>query len=731
MKRWAVYLARAVLCSQLAFVAGCTTVFRPGPDSGAAPETASAAAFAEALARYSTGLALEWQNDPSGSFSNFLRAAELDPDNEELQFRVALSLIQQRRAPEAVALMERLAKRRPKSERVQLWMALTYQASGDQKQALATYERVRKINPRSTVPYLQKAELLLREKKFEEAVETLESGLDRVDDARDLYRALGPLEHNRTRVELGADQKPTHLAKTIRTFEQAVARYPEEDGLREMLGRFYIMNGQIDRALETYAPLEKKNTDDLRQDQQMAMSFLLAPDRKATLETLAAKAEQDPSQARVHFYLGTVLEHSKLPYEAAEAYRRAISAAPQWPAPYLRRVVLQVAGQEPEEAILTLEDGLQQLPDEVRFLELLAYIQLGRQDYPGALDAFARAEQAMQKTKKTPVSASFSLSYAFTQQVSGNYDDAARRLNQAMKKNPALLDAYIQYVFRSDDTNHLAGCIRVLEQMGQSTNASPAVFTYQGLLHNAQEEYPAAIAAFEKAEARARALENEDELLGATFLFWYASACERNGELDRSIQLFERILANPPPARDREGYKAYVDALNYHAYMHAERGQDLDRALTNINLALSVRPDSPAFIDTRGWIYFMQGRYDLARVDIERALQLLPNDPTITDHMGDLEDKAGQPELALTWWKKAYVLDPTNDKVAAKLTALQVDLAPLQAEADALKKAKLKQQAEESSGQLPDFDVEDPPATQMDDAAPAPDADEPLLMPEP
>jgi hypothetical protein len=109
VKRWAVYLARVVLCSSLAFAAGCATYSRPGPDSGAAAETASASAFSEALARYSTGLALEWQNDAPGSFSNFLRAAELDPDNEELQFRVALSLIQQRRLPEAVTLMERLA----------------------------------------------------------------------------------------------------------------------------------------------------------------------------------------------------------------------------------------------------------------------------------------------------------------------------------------------------------------------------------------------------------------------------------------------------------------------------------------------------------------------------------------------------------------------------------------------------------------------------------------------
>lgn len=731
MKRWAVYLARVVLCSSLAFAAGCATYSRPGPDSGAAAETASASAFSEALARYSTGLALEWQNDAPGSFSNFLRAAELDPDNEELQFRVALSLIQQRRLPEAVTLMERLADRRPKSERVQLWMALTYQAAGDQKRALDTYDRVRKINPRSTVPYLQKAEVLLRQKNFDEAVATLESGLDRVDDARDLYRALGPLEHSRARMELSAGRKPSRLPKAIRLFEEAMKRHPDEDGIREMLGRFYIMNGEVERALATYAPLEKKNTDDLRQDQQMAMSFLLAPDRRATLQRLVAQSEKEPGNARIQFYLGTVLEQSKMPYEAAEAYRRAISAEPLWPAPYLRRVVLQVAGQEPEEAILTLEDGLQQRPDDVRFLELLAYIQLGRQDYPGALEAFARTEQAMKKTRKNPVSASFNLSYAFAQQASGNYDAAASRLTQAMAKNPAMLDAYIQYVFRSDDNRHMDGCIRVLEEMGRSTNALATIFTYQGLLHNAQEQYPAAIAAFEKAEARAHAQENADETLGATFLFWYASACERNGELDRAIRIFERLLADPPPEQDREGYKAYIDALNYHAYMHAERGVDLDRALTNINKALSVRPDSPAFIDTRGWIYFMQGKYELAREEIERALKLLPNDPTINEHMGDIEDKLGRPDEALGWWKKSYVLDTTNEKVAAKLTSRKVDLVPLQAEADARTKAKIKQQVEEESTAMPDFGVEEPEVNPLDDAAPSPASEEPILLPEP
>lgn len=706
MKRWAVHLARNVMAGSLALAAGCTSVSRPGPRAGTTPETVSASAFAEALARYSTGLALEWQNEESASFSNFQRAAELDPDNEELQFRVALTLIRQQRGPEAVAVMNRLVQRHPKSERAHLWLALVYHATGDLERALQSYDRVRKINPASVVPYLQKAELQLRLKKLDEAIATLESGLHRVDQPLDLYHALGPLEQNRARIDLGAGGKAAHLQDAVRTFERALKQYSDDQETRETLARLYILNGQVDRALDTYQPLERIQADDLRQAQQTATSFLLNPDRAATLKALAERSEREPGNARVLYYLGTVLELSKMPQEASEAYRRAITADPAWPAPYLRRVVLQVAEQEPEEAVLTLEDGLMQHPQELRFLELLAYLHLGRQDYPSALDAFSRTEQAMREQKKKPVSNSFYLSYAYARQASGDFEQAALLLQKSMAQNPAFLDAYVQYAFREGRTNQITGCQRVLESLGRLTNAPATVFAYQGLLFNYQSRYHEAIQAFEQAEARARDPVGEENQLTTSFYFWYASACERIGEFDRAVKLFEHLLDDPPAPGRTEEYKTYVDALNYHAYMHAERGLDLDRALTNVNLALAARPASPAFLDTRGWIYFMQGRYEEARSDIARALELLPDDPTITDHMGDIEAKLGQTESAITWWKKSFLAEPTNEKVAAKLAEQGVDLEPLKAEA--AERHRTAQGAASSSETPPllDFGVE-------------------------
>ncbi|MCZ7592709.1 MAG: tetratricopeptide repeat protein [Kiritimatiellae bacterium] len=116
--------------------------------------------------------------------------------------------------------------------------------------------------------------------------------------------------------------------------------------------------------------------------------------------------------------------------------------------------------------------------------------------------------------------------------------------------------------------------------------------------------------------------------------------------------------------------------------MNAERGRELDRGLVLITEALEARPDNAAYIDTRGWIYFMQGNYAEARDDIERANSLMPNDPTVTDHLGDIYEKLGVIEEAVDWWKKSFLLDPENEKVAEKLTRQNVDLAPLRKETE-------------------------------------------------
>jgi tetratricopeptide (TPR) repeat protein len=244
-----------------------------------------------------------------------------------------------------------------------------------------------------------------------------------------------------------------------------------------------------------------------------------------------------------------------------------------------------------------------------------------------------------------------------------------------MEDNVAYLDAYIQFIFRDEDLNDPAQTISVLEHLALVRPREPRVFYYLGIMHNYMKDYGKAVAAFEKTIEAAGDSEEHRELLSAQFYFWYAAACERGGDFKKAEKLFRKCVSLN---------EEYAEAYNYLAYMWAEQGTNLEEALEWVNKALALEPESGAYLDTLGWIYYQQGKYDAALAEVEKAVAYIPDDPTILDHLGDILFKLGGVDRALPQWRRSFVLDPENEVVGEKLTDHGVDLAPLRIEAEEL-----------------------------------------------
>ena len=60
-----------------------------------------------------------------------------------------------------------------------------------------------------------------------------------------------------------------------------------------------------------------------------------------------------------------------------------------------------------------------------------------------------------------------------------------------------------------------------------------------------------------------------------------------------------------------------------------------------------------------------------------RAAEDEAQDATILDHIGDTLEKLGRKPESASYWAMSYRLDPDNEKVAAKLTDMGVDLSRL------------------------------------------------------
>lgn len=112
-----------------------------------------------------------------------------------------------------------------------------------------------------------------------------------------------------------------------------------------------------------------------------------------------------------------------------------------------------------------------------------------------------------------------------------------------------------------------------------------------------------------------------------------------------------------------------ADVMNYLAYMWAEHNTHLDEAQELITKALEIEPEMGAFIDTLGWIYYQQGNYQEAMTQLLKASKLDPDDPTVQDHLGDCALKLGNSQEARTYWLKSVEMEP-NKKIQDKIDAL-------------------------------------------------------------
>ncbi|MBS0461146.1 MAG: tetratricopeptide repeat protein [Proteobacteria bacterium] len=100
-------------------------------------------------------------------------------------------------------------------------------------------------------------------------------------------------------------------------------------------------------------------------------------------------------------------------------------------------------------------------------------------------------------------------------------------------------------------------------------------------------------------------------------------------------------------------------ALNALGYTLADRTNRYAEAQELIESALRLQPDSPAFLDSLGWVQHRLGRDEPALRNLRRAFSLL-KDPEIAAHLGEVLWLRGDKNDARAVWKQGLALDKDN-----------------------------------------------------------------------
>ena len=160
-----------------------------------------------------------------------------------------------------------------------------------------------------------------------------------------------------------------------------------------------------------------------------------------------------------------------------------------------------------------------------------------------------------------------------------------------------------------------------------------------------------------------------DTLREARFIL--ANLLLEQQELAAAAEVLQQIL---------DEFPTDVGAMNDLGYLWANAGTHLARAQRMIETANAAEPNNPAYRDSLGWLYYRQGEYADAIVELERAVALsqparassravdAAPDGVIVDHLGDAYLSAGRRSDAIAaWTQAAELLSSRQPQLVAKI----------------------------------------------------------------
>jgi predicted Zn-dependent protease len=132
---------------------------------------------------------------------------------------------------------------------------------------------------------------------------------------------------------------------------------------------------------------------------------------------------------------------------------------------------------------------------------------------------------------------------------------------------------------------------------------------------------------------------------------------EQAGHVHESVAALEHMLAQRPDD---------PTLLNALGYTLADHTLELPHAEALIRRALTVMPDSPAALDSLGWVHFRAGDARGAAATLARAYAL-GHDAEIAAHWGEALWVSGEPNQARRVWAAALARDPGSKPLKATL----------------------------------------------------------------
>ncbi len=266
---------------------------------------------------------------------------------------------------------------------------------------------------------------------------------------------------------------------------------------------------------------------------------------------------------------------------------------------------------------------------------------------------------------------------AETMEQVNQYDRAIELYARIPDGSGLKLRTIIRSAYVLDQMGRTDAAIQKLTDQLKATPDDLELLNGLATIYRSKKRWPEAIATL----TRAIELVREPNRNHWNLFYSRGTSHERNKEWPKAEVDLKRALDLLPP--DRENSRSRAQVLNYLAYSWVDQNMNVDQSFEMLRQAVSLTEARDGYIvDSLGWAYYRQGRFEDAVRELERAVELKPSDPVINDHLGDAYWRVGRIDEARFKWGHARDMKPEPEDLERILKKLERGLdVPAAAEA--------------------------------------------------
>lgn len=479
------------------------------------------------------------------------------------------------------------------------------------------------------------------------------------------------------------------VTEAIETAQAAIEIEPNNIDGRMMMGGLYTSLKAFDKALVHYRKVLE--VEPFHTEAAILVGGLLAEQRKYKeavdhLEVLTkAKKFEEPEKA--FYFIGRIRTEQDTPQLdlAEKAFRHALTIKPDFPeAAYALAGVLKKMGKE-NEGMKLLKSFQDKYGPQKDMARALSQYYLASEDYDRAYEQLSYLESFERDNLNVKVQMALILVER------QRFEEAAERFEEILLQSPEsdkirfYLGAVYEELSRwnlaeenyakvpASSSYYVDAVVHSAQIIHKQKNLKDAIQLVENAIEARSDQAPLYAFLASLLDEGKMFVKAEKMLLEATqrfpknaqLQFFLGSVYDRLGKTDKLTSQMRKVLDLDPQ---------HAQAMNYLAYVLADKNLNLEEAEQLARTALDLQPQDPYVLDTMGWVFFKQGRMDLSVQYLEAAYKLRGDEAVIVEHLADAYFKMQMVQKAQAYYRKSIELsqdDQYKKKIADKLVNLE------------------------------------------------------------